>query len=102
MVGQQSQALGVVGGQERGRAAEERRRGRDVAARERASARRGEPPGAVLTDRAAPFVERAELREIRPGLLEVVAEDLLELGAAVRFTSSAQRRTARGDPRGRA
>ena len=37
----------------------------------------------VLADRAAAIVERPELREVRPGLLEVVAEDLLELGAAV-------------------
>ena len=62
---------------------EQSRGGRDVAACERAPARRREAARPVLADRAAAIVERPELGEVRPRLLEVVAEDLLELGAAV-------------------
>ena len=47
-----------------------------------ASSRRGEPP--VPSSPIARPVRRAARGEIRPGLLEVVAEDLLELGSAVR------------------
>ena len=68
---------------EGGGTAEERRGSRDVAAREGSSSRRRQPPGRVLADRPPVVVQRAELREIRPGLLEVVAEDLLELHAAI-------------------
>ena len=90
-------------GQQGRRAAEQRRRGRDVAAGERAPAGRGEAPGAVLADRAAPLVERAELGEVRPGLLEVVAEDLLELDPAVAVRHVGPRDEARrGGPPGRA
>ena len=53
-----------------------------VAARERAAARRGEPARRVAADLVALLVERAELAEIAVRLLEVIAEDLLELEAA--------------------
>ena len=69
-------------------------------ARRPADARRAR---AVLADRAPAIVERAELREVRPRLLEVVAEDLLELGAAVAVDLvRPRRRTARGGRLGRA
>ena len=64
--------------------AEQRRRPRGC--RPRSNARR--PADAslrapVLADRAPVLVERPELGEVLPGLLEVVAEDLLELDAAI-------------------
>ena len=83
MIGKQLQALAVIDGEQCRGPADKRRGGRDVAARERASARRREAARPVLADRAAAIVERPELGEVRPCLLEVVAEDLLELGAAV-------------------
>ena len=83
MVGEEPQPFRVIRRKECRGAPEEVRRRRHVAAGERAPPGRGEAPRAVLADRASVVVERAELREVRPGLLEVVAEDLLELGAAV-------------------
>ncbi len=83
VLGQESESLGVLGGQEPGRTSQEVRGGRHVAACKRAPAGRGQPARPVLPDRAAAVVERAELGEIRPRLLEVVAEDLLELDPTV-------------------
>ena len=83
MLGEQAETVGVVrpaAAPPRGRAAS-RRPGRHPG--EGAPARRGEPARAVLTDRATTIVERAELGEVRRCLLEVVAEDLLELGRPV-------------------
>ena len=83
MLGKQPDPLRVVLRQECRGAAEQRDGRGDVSAVERAPAGRREPPRAVLADRAAVLVERAELGEVLPGLLEVVAEDLLELDAAI-------------------
>ncbi len=69
--------------EERVGALEQVRGGRRVAARERPASRRGQPPGAVGTERAAVVVERPELGQIAMRLLEVVAEDLLVLRRAL-------------------
>ena len=67
-----------------------------VAAGERAAAGGREAPRALLADLRVPrVVERPELGEVRPGLLEVVAEDLLELGAAVAVDAGRPRPTNR-------
>ncbi len=83
VLGQQPQPAAMLRGQQGHRAPEQRHRARHVAACERAPARRGEAPGALLADLATAGVERAELGEVATGLLEVVAEDLLELDAAI-------------------
>ena len=76
---QQRQAKRIVFLEQRDRAAEQVLGRVRVAARERATARRGEPPRRVAADLVALLVERAELAEIAVRLLEVIAEDLLEL-----------------------
>ena len=56
--------------------------GAGVAARERAPARRAEPPGGAGSQLAA-FLERSELRQVAVRVLEVVAEQLVVLGGSL-------------------
>ena len=80
---QQPQPAAALGGEQRSGAAEQGDGARHVAAGECPSSRRGEPARPLLADLAAAGVERPELREVVAGLLQVVAEDLLELRPAV-------------------
>ena len=68
-------------------------------ARRPAEARRRD---ALLADLPSPLVERAELGEVPPGLLEVVAEDLLELDPAVAIRLVGPRDESRVEVRPRA
>src|SRR6185312_4551692 len=61
----------------------------------RAPARRGEAPGALLPYFPPSLVQRAELGEVGPRLLEVVAKDLLELDHAVAVRQIGPRDEAR-------
>ena len=83
VVREEAQPLRMIRWKQGCGAAEQVRRRRDVTASERAASGRREAASAVLADRAPAVVERAELREVAARLLEVVAEDLLELGATV-------------------
>ena len=81
-LGKERQPERISFGEQRDGAAEQVRGGVHVAARERAPPRRREAPRAVAADLARLLVERPELAEVALRLLEVVAEDLLELEAA--------------------
>ena len=83
MLGQQPESLAMLDGKKCRGATEKRGRAGNVATRERAAAGGREPPRRVLADLPAAVVERPELGEVPPRLLEVVAEDLLELDSAV-------------------
>jgi len=82
-VRQQLEPFGVEHGEQRGRSPHQVRGGRHVAAGERPAARGPQPFGRSSPDGSAAIVERPELGEIPVRLLEVVAEDLLVLAAAV-------------------
>ena len=69
-------------GEECNRPAKQALRRMHVAAREGAPARGREPARRVATDRAV-LVQRPQLAQVAMRLLEVVAEDLLELERAV-------------------
>src|SRR6185503_12790005 len=99
VVGQHAEP-GPMLAREKGRGTAEQRCGAwNVAASERAPARRGEAPGALLPYFPPSLVQRAELREVGPGLLEVVAEDLLELDHAVAVRQIGPRDEARVEVR---
>ena len=77
-------------------------RRRHVAAGERPSARRRQPFGRADPEIDPVLVERPELGQVAVGLLEVVAEDLLELELAVPIRVDRvgpRRRSARGATR---
>ena len=79
---QQLDPQGVVGLEEGRGAAEQVARGRRVATPEGPPAGRRELGRGARRDRPTLVVERPELRAIANGLLEVIAEDFLELGLA--------------------
>ena len=79
---EQSRSLGVSLAEETSGAVEEVRRGREVAAGQRTSSGRCEARRGARTERDRVVVQRPELAPIAVRLLEVVPEDLLELGLA--------------------
>ena len=83
MLGQQAKPLRVVRRQERHRPSEQYSGRGVVTPHEGAPSGRRKAARAVRSDREAVIIERAEFREVHPRLLEVVAEDLLELGDAI-------------------
>ena len=89
---EQSRSIGVSLVEESSGAVEEVRRSREVAAGQRASSGRCEARRGARTERDGVVVQRPELPPIAVRLLEVVPEDLLELGlaAALPLTWSAQ------------
>src|SRR5205814_729394 len=82
-IGQEAEPPWVVGRVESHGPPQEIRRGRHVAPGERPPTRGRQPRGAANAELEAVLVERPELREVPVRLLEVVAEDLLELAGAV-------------------
>ena len=82
-LGQQLEPRGGVALEERHRPAQEAGRGAHVAAHERAVRRRGEPACRLGAEPVGVIVDRAELRPVQIGLLEMEAEDLRVLGHAI-------------------
>ena len=76
--------LGMVVRKQRDRPLQQVGRSRQVAATERPAARRSESGGCSDPELDPMVVEWPQLRSVAVGLFEVVAEDLLELGGAVR------------------
>ncbi len=76
---QQARPCGVIVRQQVDRAADEIRCGRHVTAHEGPLSGRCQAPGRIDADGRPVLVERAKLEEVAVRLLEVVAEDLLEL-----------------------
>ena len=80
---QQVQACRIAARKQLHRPAQQVRRRGHVAASQCAAAGGSQAHRAVLGDALAPCVERPELRKVGGGLLQVVADELLELAFAI-------------------